>query len=319
MKGKIILILAVVSLLVFQACQKTERNDSNENSLSGNLDVAVAEVITTQATQTSSTDIQSVSVEKFDGSSAAFRLDGLNFGHGTFSHVKFGIPHIDSCATVTVSSSTYPKEIVIDYGTGCSFHMRHAVQGKIIINISDSIKNAGATETITYQDFYVDSMKIELTASLKNLGQNESGHWIIEKKVQQKITKNEETCSKNLNEVVEWISGFETIEKSDDVFYESGSGTITINDTATYSKTITKPLLIDRSCDFIVSGTEELNRNGNIVIIDYGDGTCDNIATVTTNGTTEEIELHQAKFNEGGKFGKHCHHFGDKREGKGRG
>jgi hypothetical protein len=33
--------------------------------------------------------------------------------------------------------------------------------------------------------------------------------------------------------------------------------------------------------------------------------------TVTTDGTTEEINLHSNKFKEGGKFRKHCHGLGN--------
>jgi acetolactate synthase regulatory subunit len=315
MKNKIILASLVVSILGFQACQKSADKTDSTN-LTTTLTVASAEVVTTQATQASSIDVQSVSVEKFNGSSSAYRFDGLKldggFGGPGLGPVKFGIPHIDSCATVTVSSSTYPKEIVIDYGTGCADRFGHTKKGKIIIDISDTITAAGASKTITYQDFYVDSMKIELTTSLKNLGQNDSGHWLIEKKLEETVTKNGEKSVKSSNETDEWVSGFTTTDKSDDIYYESGSGGITLNDTVTFSRTITKPLLINRSCDYIESGTEELSRNGNVVTIDYGDGTCDNKATVTVNGTTEEIELHAGKFEKGGHFDKHCHNFGGK-------
>ena len=88
-----------------------------------------------------------------------------------------------------------------------------------------------------------------------------------------------------------------------------------INDTASYIRTIKTPLFYDTDCEFIKSGIVELNRKGNITVIDYGDGTCDDKATVTTNGTTEEINLHSNKFKEGGKFGKHSHGFGHKGKG----
>jgi hypothetical protein len=320
MKNKIILASLAVSILGFQACQKSDKADNSTGNLNTTLTLASAEVVTTQATQASSVDVQSVSVEKFDGSSPAFRFDGVkpggefggHGGPGGFGPVKFGIPHIDSCATVTVSSSTYPKEIVIDYGTGCADRHGHIKKGKIIIDISDTITAAGATKTITYQDFYVDSIKIELTASLKNIGQNDSGHWVIEKKSERTVTKNGEKCVESSNETDEWISGYATTDRFDDIYYESGSGSITFNDTVTFSRTITKPLLINRSCDYIESGIVELNRNGNVVTIDYGDGTCDNKATVTSNGTTEEIELRAGRFREGGPFDKHCHGFGCK-------
>ena len=298
------------------SCQKS--GNTSDSATSTNLYTASAEIIGTQISKNLTTDEQSVAVEKFDGTSPAY-LEGsdgshTDFGmHGWDMHgtgpLRFGVPHIDSCVTVTVSSSSYPREIVIEYIEGCSMH-HHDKHGKVIINLSDTITNAGAIQTITYQDFYIDTMKVDLTASLENRGKNESGNWVIEKKYTQTITKNEQTVVRTNNEMIEWVSGFETTDKADNVYYISGSGSVVLNDTATYSKTITTPLLFDASCEYIKSGVVELNRRGNISVIDYGDGTCDNKATITTNGTTEEIDLHTNRFREGGKFDNHCHGFG---------
>jgi hypothetical protein len=243
---------------------------------------------------------------------------GWNFSEA--DHMKFGVPHIDSCVTVSVSSSTYHREIIIEFLKGCSNH-RHDKSSKIIINLSDTITNEGAVQTIEYQDFYIDSIKIDLNATLKNLGKNDSGNWVIEKEYVMTITKGDNVAVRQNKETQDWISGFETAERSDNIFYLSGSGSIVLNDTAAYSKNITTPLLYDASCEFITSGVVELTRKGNVTIIDYGNGTCDDKATVTTNGTTEEINLHSNKFMEGGRFGNHCEGFGHMhgyREGRGR-
>jgi hypothetical protein len=90
-----------------------------------------------------------------------------------------------------------------------------------------------------------------------------------------------------------------------------------VGDSITFNRTITEPLLIDRSCEYILSGTVELLRNGETTTIDYGDGTCDDIATVTINGVTEEISLNSHSFHKGGKFGNNCHGFGEKDNHKG--
>lgn len=318
MKSKLIIGSLGLALTVFQSCQKSNNAVTDSSTLSTTLKAAVADVVTTKATETSTADVQSVSVEKFDGKTQAVPYGNFKPGPGMFGFgpVKFGIPHIDSCATVTVSSSTYPKEIVIDYGSGCSDFRGHTKKGKIIIDLSDTITNAGAVQTITYQNFYMDSMQIEYTASLKNLGQNSAGHWVIEKKSDKTVTKNGEKVVESNSESDEWVSGFGTTDKADDVFYESGVGSITLNDTAKFTRTITKPLTINRSCEFITSGTVVLTRGSSTVTIDYGDGTCDNKATVTTNGTTEDIELRGGMFHEGGEFGRHCGGFGRGHGGK---
>jgi hypothetical protein len=289
----------LISALAIYSCQKND--DALSVSDTGFATGAESEVIGTQVYETSLDDVQSISVEKFDGSTRAYTLDGFNPGHGFglgFGHIgsiKFGIPHIDSCATITVSSSTFPKTIVIDYGTGCSSKKRHVKTGKIIIEMTDTAINAGAIKTITYENFTVDSMKVELSATLKNLGQNSSGNWVIESQYEQKITKtNGDIIVQKSQESVEWISGFATTEKSDDVYYKSGSGSVTVNDALKFSKTITTPLLIDKSCGFIKSGVVEVSRNGNTSVIDYGDGTCDSSATITANDSTATIDLNES-------------------------
>jgi hypothetical protein len=303
MKNILFLSSLALILLNFQACQKSDKVDSSVADLSTNLTAAVAEVVNTTVNTATVEDVQSASVTKFEGLGMGFQ-GGPGFG-------SFHLPKVSSCATVTVSSSTYPKEITIDYGTGCADHRGLIKKGKIIVTISDTLSNAGATQTITYQDFYIDSMKVELSGTIKNLGKNDQGNWVIQSKQQQTITKpNGDKKTEVFDESIEWLKGFDTADRIDDSYYKTGSGSINLNDTATYSRTITKALLFEGSCHFIVSGTVELNKNGSVVVLDYGDGTCDSKATVTTNGTTEEIDLFSSRFGEKGKFGKHCHGFG---------
>lgn len=57
-------------------------------------------------------------------------------------------------------------------------------------------------------------------------------------------------------------------------------------------KVITNPLAKIDDCNYIVSGTIEFLQDGELVaVIDYGDGVCDDIATVTKEGETFEISL----------------------------
>jgi hypothetical protein len=313
-------------LFSFQTCKKDMSSDSSSGtSLSTSLKTAVAEVVSSQVTEASVEDIHSVSIEKFDGTDAYVNLLGTvlpkdstgKFKHWGSGSMHFDIPHISSCATVTVSSATYPKVITIDYGTGCSSGRGPVKKGKIIITLSDTLINAGATETIVYNNFYIDSLLVERTDTIKNLGENSAGHWVIESSAKQTVTKTSgDKIYKQSNETLEWTSGFGTVEKSDDIYYKTGSGSISVNDSSVFIRTIIKPLLIDRSCQYILSGTIELTRNGTTTTIDYGDGTCDSKATVTTNGTTEEIDLYTSRFDEDGLFGKHCNGFGGNGNGR---
>jgi hypothetical protein len=308
MKKIQVLLVAVIALAFSQSCQKSEKVDT---SSSANLDVtlkaAVSDIVSNTVTQTSLQDLQGICIEKYDGLGEAFRLTG-NGLHG-IGH--FQIPRLNQCATITVSDSIYPKEIVVEYDSSCTDHRNHTISGKIIINISDSLNKAGAVKTVVFQDFYIDSVKVELNAYFKNIGLNADSNWVLQSSTDQVITLADGTVINQTNQgETEWLSGFSTVDKDDDVYLKSGSGSINIDDSITYSRNITTPLRYDWSCDYISSGVVELLKDGSTVVIDYGDGTCDSTATVTTDGITEEISLKSYKFGDKGKFGQHCHGIG---------
>jgi hypothetical protein len=270
MNKQLIVSVFIAAVAIF-SCQKYQ-NDLASAELVSSLTDAVSEISGMEVFEEGIEDVQSISVKPFDETTKAFTIDGYNprygFGNG-FGHygpIKFGIPHIDNCATVTVSSISYPKTIIVDYGTGCSDKIGHTKAGKIIIEISDTAINAGSIKTLKYEDFYLDSMKVALEASFKNKGKNVIGNWVIESNWEQTVTKPDGDVVVQKNEKSEeWLTGFGTTDKTDDVYYKSGSGSLVVNDTIKFSRNITNPLLVDKSM-FNKSGTEDLNRNSNISI-----------------------------------------------------
>jgi len=310
MKSRIIIAgIIVIGYLGFQSCTK---NDAGKNgltttdaNLTTNLTAAIAATATTQLNKAGTADVQCLIATNFDSIRGHHGPDFLGM---TGSMMHFNMPRISPCATVTVSSTTFPKTITIDYGTACAANGRGPkMSGQIIITMTDTLIAAGAVRTITYQNFYIDSMKFEYTGTSKNLGKNVNGNWVIQNTYTQKsIGRNGVVVVENNTDSIEWISGFLTADKTDDVYYQSGTGTMTVNDTIKFTREITKPLLFDASCDYIKSGTIVLTKGTTTITTDYGDGTCDNIATVTTNGTTETIDLSTYRFHDGGHFDNHC-------------
>lgn len=72
------------------------------------------------------------------------------------------------------------------------------------------------------------------------------------------------------------------IEEADLEFVGSGD----------FEKVITNPLVKLEDCKYIVAGTIEFHKGDAILaVIDFGDGTCDNLATKTVDGETTEFVL----------------------------
>ncbi len=213
------------------------------------------------------------------------------------------------CATVSVDSDVFPKTVTVDYAAGCEGRMGLAKKGTLTIYMTDTILNEGAEYTYTFENMIVGNREIEKTATLKNLGQNEDGHWVISYEMLSttSFTKEDETfvIVREFAGTKEWLAGFETPECNDDQFLRNGSGTITVNEELRFERTVID-LLIDRACKYPLSGVIEITRGDESMTIDFGTGDCDNIALVTKDGESEEIELNAGKFREG--FKRHMRH-----------
>ena len=308
------MLLVSLPLIALVSCQK---NDTSEN-LSNDFTYQNSDLYAV-ATDITANSVHDACVEDVQGLALMFSahknknflipMSGLN--------MKFMSPHISSCASISESDTSFPKTIKIDYGTGCTSHRGHVKKGKIIVEISDSMLVAGSIKTVRSEDFYVDNMKIDIAAVIKNMGKNNKGNWVVITKYDEIINSPSGNILKeSYCDTTEWLSGFETVEVSDDVFYKSGSGVKTLNDSIKYSHNIILPLLYDRSCEsLILSGIIDIYRKDKHAVIDYGNGTCDNIATVTYNDTTETIDLKRFHFQKGGHFERQFKHRKDKGHG----
>ena len=59
-----------------------------------------------------------------------------------------------------------------------------------------------------------------------------------------------------------------------------------------YEKVIVNPIIKQDDCKFIVAGTIEYRKGDKVIgVVDFGDGTCDNLATKTIDGKIYEFEL----------------------------
>jgi hypothetical protein len=54
---------------------------------------------------------------------------------------------------------------------------------------------------------------------------------------------------------------------------------------------VTSPLVKAFTCRWISKGTVKIRVNDTVGLLDYGNGDCDNEATLTVNGTSRTIKL----------------------------
>ena len=213
-----------------------------------------------------------------------------------------GIPHnpcsdlanLETCATVNESNTEYPKIIVVDYGDGCEDAHGKTKTGSIEITMSDDLNNAGAIRTVKFVDFYMNDRKVEGFRVVKNTGINQSGQIVFE--MSGSVNKNHkgEASTHTYSKTKTWISGSETCEKDDDEFIENG--TSSQNGKRSHSAEFTNVHIAAISCEYPLSGTITKTGDKGTYVIDFGEETCDQYATITNEyGNSKEIDLSERK------------------------
>jgi hypothetical protein len=198
------------------------------------------------------------------------------------------------CALVTESSSTFPKTVTIDYGTGCVDANGRTKKGKIIIEVSGDMRVAGNTRKLTFENFYVNDVKIEGSRNAENTGPNNSGNMVVKVTGDITATNAEFSRSRNFTRYREWISGISTCEISDDEFHVTGSGTAIGRRGIEIQHNITEKMVLKLGqCKYPLSGKVDIGGAKRGVILNFGNGTCDNIAEATSKrrNKTYQIDL----------------------------
>lgn len=194
--------------------------------------------------------------------------------------------NILSCATVTVTPlQGFPKNIVIDFGSGCTSANGVFRKGKIKIAVSDSLRKAGSTSVMTFDGYYVNGFQIEGTATWTNTSTPGIKSW-QRKWENGKITSPDgkfwlHSGIKNVTQ----ITGVSTPNNLlDDAFSITGNHSVTNPAGRTRTSTVLDALQKKVICENIDKGRIKIDGPNHFAILDFGDGTCDRIATISIDG-----------------------------------
>ncbi|MDP2336826.1 MAG: hypothetical protein Q8N05_10330 [Bacteroidota bacterium] len=206
---------------------------------------------------------------------------------------------LTTCFNVKVDKNAdgafYTRVWTVDYlGGTCTLFSGNIKVGKIHVSLSDFWKNEGSLKTVTFEDYYFNGNKMEGVKTILNTGLNEKGDLTFTKTVSDaSLTYPDGSfISWECKKYSELIAGGSTIVFADDVWSVTGSGTGVNLDSKKYTLTITSPLIYKNGCFYPVSGVVEINTEGvDKQTIDYGNGECDNIVTITVGGVSQEVKL----------------------------
>lgn len=228
-------------------------------------------------------------------SSSSDIINGINNGGKKSTHWPRW-RYVDGegpAVTVDPIGWAYPKTITIDYGDGVELINGRVISGHIVIDVSDRPRRNGATREVTYENFYVDSVHIEGGATRTFTG-TDSTERVFNNVSDLTLTFHDSTIIYRSSERTRTlVDGFETLFRhSDDVIMIEGFVDYETSNGKSFSKTTINPLTKTGACRFIIEGTVSFELNGeDFAELDYGDGTCDDVATITKDGETRQITI----------------------------
>lgn len=214
---------------------------------------------------------------------------------------KSGLEVFEKCRVISIDQpegSFWPRVVTIDYGEGCTVGKRTR-KGKIIITIFGPMWQKGSIRIVTFENFFVNDHQVEGVRTVTNEGRHPEGDY--EGKIyvsvlleDGKVTTPDNTViTKQVNRTRTFVEGEDSKwDTRDDIWYIEGIATGTNRNGVAFTREITSPLWKEIGCRFITQGTVVISVEGSDdAILDYGDGTCDDEATVTVGEETRTINL----------------------------
>lgn len=266
--------VALIATLFLGSCKK-EKADTSDLAPAGNMAMA----------DETYNDVNNIADEAATTGTVSYKTDDEN-------------ALLAGCATVTRDTVSTPRVTTIDFGTGCTGADGKTRKGRIIVTHDGPYRNPGTTITVTFDNYFVNDNQVTGTKTIHNDGLNNAGHTSFSVSVNGQIilANGEGTISWTSERTREWIAGESTPNRDDDQYSITGSATGTAANGDQFSATINQPLIrnLAPGCRrHFVSGVATMERaNRPARVIDYGNGNCDDQATVTVNGVTYTITLH---------------------------
>jgi hypothetical protein len=270
-------LVALVSASFLSSCRKKEKEEKDTDT-AGAADQALA--------SSAVNDLTSISDE------AATTYSISSFKTAETNAV------LSSCATITFDTLAAAKTITVNFGsTNCLCNDGRNRRGILNIAFTGRYRDSLTLVTVTPVNYFVNDNQVTGSKTIKNKGHNAAHHLVYEISANINIIKASGggTISWQSNRQREWTSGESTLTWLDDVYSISGNANGTTSNGNSFTSVITSPLIRNMSFGcrrHFIQGSLEHTPGGKATrYIDFGNGACDDQATVTINGTTYNITL----------------------------
>lgn len=275
-------IAAIVLTSTFSSCRKSKMTDPEEK------DKDTSSAADQSLASTTVNDMTSIADEA-----------GRTYSVSSFKTADMEGILSTSCATVTVDSSAIPARIItVNFGTSnCLCNDGRYRRGVLEFSFTGKYRDSLTVITVNPQNYFVNDNQVTGTKSITNKGHNTSNHLVYEINANIQIIKanGAGTVSWQSTRQREWVTGESTMTWSDDIYSVTGNASGTTANGHTFTSVITTPLVRNMALGcrkHFVSGVLEHSPSGKATrYIDFGNGACDDQATVTINDVAYTITL----------------------------
>ena len=244
-------------------------------------------------------DIDELISESFDLSSKAISARsadaGLDKDTKKFKGDKYG-----ECASVVVDKENNTKTIT--FSNECEGKRGQTRSGTMIVTYSEIQGEIGSFREVSYDDFYLNGVKIEGTRRTEILSTDENGSKTMRTRLNDgKMIYQDGTFKTKSAEMTRYIH-VENNKKQYTTLSGSKSGVST--EGVSFSMEITTPIKFVYDCfgegqrkrgKVPVQGIKVTNDGSQIITTDFGDGTCDTLVEITKDGEVETVDLKTLK------------------------
>jgi len=194
----------------------------------------------------------------------------------------------NGCPQVTLQRTDTDKILTITYGSGCEVNgipMSGVISGSWVFTLGQ-----GLDLDLAFDTFTVDGESVDGTVSI-NASSVQGSQIIVSAQLTFAQGGDTQTLTvTNLSLAVD--TNLTLSDPSDDTYTLNGSGSFVDSDANTYSVTFTN-VVAEFGCYVPVSGTMTIlsTDGGYSATVNFGDGSCDTIITVSTGNVSQPVDL----------------------------
>jgi hypothetical protein len=197
-----------------------------------------------------------------------------------------------NCTTITIITNGNGGTIVLDFGETCTLNNGAVVSGKINLAYGPIISG---TRTINYsfEDYTYNGNGVEGGGEIFREISNENGNpqSTVNESIVVSFPNATLTATRVGLRISEWTEGFGSGSWVDNVYEITGNWETTFSNGFYRTGEVTQALVLKLNCMYLVSGILQVEQQNLTGIIDWGNGSCDNMATLTLNGIEYPIIL----------------------------